>query len=252
MENVKKWISNNSGYDDGYGCGDGYGDGCGDGYSYGCGDDYGYSYGYGGGYGYGSGRGDGCGWGGGYGYGCGDGYGDGYGDGCGDDYGDGYGCGDDWGNGIGKVNNKVVYQIDTIPTIIEHTLGNVAKGHMLNADLTLTPCYVAKGNGHFAHGETLTEAVESLRAKIFESMNPDEAISAFLEKFDPNKTYTGHDFYKWHHYMTGSCEMGRNAFVKTRGIDLDDTFTVDEFIAFCIDEYGGEIIQELKAKWETV
>lgn len=205
MENVKKWISNNSS-GDGRGRGNGDGDGCGDGY--------------------------------------GDGFGDG--DGCGDDWGDG------WGNGIGKVNNKAVYQIDTIPTIIEHILGNVAKGYMLNTDLTLTPCYIAKGNGHFAHGETLTKAVESLREKIFENMNPDEAISEFLEKFDPNKTYKGHDFYKWHHYLTGSCEMGRNAFVKARGIDLNDTFSVNEFIAFCIDEYGGEIIQELKAKWETV
>lgn len=235
MENVKKWISNNSGNGDGFG--DGWGNGDGDG----SGDVYGDGYGNGRGNGYGSGYGDG--WG--FGNGSGDADDCGYGSG----YGSGYGCGR--GNGIGKINNKVIYQIDTIPTIIEHILGNVAKGHMLNSDLTLTPCYIAKGNGHFAHGETLINAVESLRAKIFENMSPDEAISAFLEKFDPNKTYTGHDFYKWHHYLTGSCEMGRDAFVKARGIDLDDTFTVNEFIAFCIDEYGGEIIQELKAKWET-
>ena len=240
MENVKKWILNNSG--DGYG--DGSGDGYGDGSGYGCGYGSGNGRGWGDGYGYGYGSGNGRG--------CGDSYGCGYGNGNGRGCGDGYGCGDGSGYGIGKINNKSVYQIDTIPTIIEHILGNVAKGHMLNADLTLTPCYIAKGNGHFAHGETLTEAVESLRSKIFENMNPDEAISAFLEKFDPNKTYKGHDFYKWHHYLTGSCEMGRNTFVKTRGIDLDEAFSVDEFIDICIDEYGGEIIQELKTKWETV
>ena len=226
MENVKKWILNSSGYGRGWGCGCGDGNCFGDGSGFGCG--------------WGDGCGDGSGWG------CGD------GSGCSDDRGSGYGSGFDWGNGIGKINNKSVYQIDTIPTIIEHILGNIAKGHVLNADLTLTPCYVAKGNEHFAHGETLTEAVESLRAKILESMSPDEAISAFLEKFDPNKTYTGHDFYEWHHYLTGSCEMGRNAFVKARGIDLNDTFSVDEFIDICINEYGGEIIKELKTKWETV
>lgn len=242
MENVKKWILNNSGYDDD----DGRGNGDGWGYSYGCG--YGCGDGFGDGYGCGYGCGDGCGWGSGNDDGYGFGYSYGWSDGCGNDDGSGYGRG--YGYGIGKVNNKSVYQIDTIPTIIEHILGNVAKGYMLNIDLTLTPCYIAKGNGHFAHGETLTKAVESLRSKIFESMNPDEAISAFLEKFDPNKTYTGHDFYKWHHYLTGSCEMGRNAFVKARGIDLDDTFSVDEFIDICINEYGGEIIQELKTKWD--
>ena len=238
MENVKKWILNNSDSGNGFG----FGNGSGNGYGYGSG--FGDGYGNGNGYGYGSGRGDGCG------SGCGNGSSSGDGWGFGDGDGSGSGCGS--GNGIGKINNKVVYQIDTIPTIIEHTLGNVAKGCILNTDLTLTPCYIAKGNGHFAHGETLTEAVESLRSKIFENMNPDEAISAFLAKFDPNKTYTGHDFYKWHHYLTGSCEMGRNAFVKARGIDLDDTFSVDEFIDICINEYGGEIIKELKTKRETV
>lgn len=235
MENVKKWILDNSGFDYDYGRGGGCGYGNGDGYGRGSGWGFGSGSDFGSGYGGVRGRGDG------WGLGC--------GDGCGNDDGSGWGDGDDDGDGIGKVNNKSVYQIDTIPTIIEHILGNVAKGCILNTDLTLTPCYIAKGNGHFAHGETLTEAVESLRLKIFESMNPDEAISAFLEKFDPKKTYTGHDFYQWHHYLTGSCEMGRNAFVKARGIDLNDTFSVDEFIDICINEYGGEIIQELR---ETV
>ena len=49
MENVKKWILNNSGYDDGDGFGRGNGDGWG----------YSYGSGYGSGCGYGSGFGDG-------------------------------------------------------------------------------------------------------------------------------------------------------------------------------------------------
>ena len=43
--------------------------------------------------------------------------------------------------------------------------------------------------------------------------------------------------------------MGRNAFVKNHDINLNDVFTVDEFIALCINDYGGEIIGKLKERW---
>ena len=52
-----------------------------------------------------------------------------------------------------------------------------------------------------------------------------------------------------HHYLTGSCEMGREAFVKRHGIDLDKTYTVEEFIELTEDDYGGEIIKNLKERY---
>ena len=81
-------------------------------------------------------------------------------------------------------------------------------------------------------------------------MDPEEAIESFMEKFEKNKKYPCKDFYEWHHYLTGSCEMGRKSFMQNKGITFDDSFTVDEFIEICENDYGSEIIKQLKEGWE--
>ena len=247
MEDVKilEWIKNNFDNDYGYGYG----------YDY----DYGNIYGPGSGYGSGSsdgsgdGSGPGSGDGSGYGYGYGSGFGDGsgYGFGSGYGYGSGFGDGDGSGNdcGVKSYDGKTVHLIDDVQTIISTIKGNLAKGFILNSDLSLSPCYICKGNGYFAHGETLKEARKALQEKILENMNTDETIERFLSTFEKNKKYPTKDFYEWHHYLTGSCEMGRKSFMRDRNINFDDTYTVDEFIALCENSYGGEIIKELKERW---
>lgn len=171
-------------------------------------------------------------------YGSGSGYGYGYGSGSG--YGSGY------GSGIKKYNQFEIHLIDKIQTIITSIYGNLAKGYILKDDLTLSPCFIAKGNGCFAHGETAKKACEALEEKIFSEMDADDAIDRFLQEFDFDKKYPARDFYIWHHRLTGSCEMGRNHFIAKHGIDLDrDTYTVQEFIDMTKDDYGGEIILKI-------
>ena len=234
---IKEWLEDNPksyGYGDGDGSGDGYGDGSGDGSGYGYGDgdgdgsgygdDYGDDYGYGSGYGYG------------YGYGSGDGSGDGYG----------------YGSGIKIFGNDTVYMIDSIQTIISQIKGQVAKGFILNRDFTLEPCYIVKGNGYFAHGKDIREAQTSLIEKIFEDMDSDEVIEQFMSKFEKNKSYKGTEFFEWHHYLTGSCLMGRESFVKNYQLDLDAEYTVDEFIELTKNDYGSKVIKELKERWNEI
>ena len=144
-----------------------------------------------------------------------------------------------------------MFIIDGLQTIINHIKGNAAKGSILNGDFTTTPCFVVKGNGYFAHGETVREAFNALQSKIFENMDPEEAIESFTEKFEKNKKYPCKDFYEWHHYLTGSCEMGRKSFMQNKGITFDDSFTVDEFIEICENDYGSEIIKQLKERWKV-
>ncbi len=92
-----------------------------------------------------------------------------------------------------------------------------------------------------------------MQNKIFKDMDTDEAIKMFLEEFsDLNKKYPAKAFYVWHNRLTGSCEMGRNSFVKNGGYDLDtDTFTVQEFINITKDAFGGEVIRRLAETLET-
>ena len=222
MEKIKEFLRIELGY--GYGSGSGYGDG--DGYG------YGYGYGSGSGYGYGSGSGSG--------YGYGDGYGYGYG------YGSGSGSGSGYGDGVKIFNGQEVYAIDGVQTIITNVRGNVAKGFILNGDLTLTPCFVVKAQRCFAHGETLREAQEALEDKLFEDMDTDEKIRLFIDKFSLDKEYPAKDFYDWHNKLTGSCEMGRKAFARDHDIDIEnDVMTVTEFINLTKNSFGGSVIKQL-------
>ena len=214
----------------------GFGDGSGSGFRDGSGSGCGFGSGRGSGRGFGSGRGGGFDGGSGGGFDGGSGGGDRLGEGC--------------GSGIGKIDGFTVYDIDNVQTIIYHVHGNIAKGAILGDDLTLTPCYVVKGDNMFAHGETLAKAQEALRDKMFEDMDEDERIDAFLCEFELDRKYSNKLFFDWHNRLTGSCEMGRKEFVKRHGIDLDGEMTVAEFINFTKDDFGGEIIQRLAERIE--
>ena len=218
---------------------------------------YGNGYGYGDGNGEGNGNGNGEGNGNGNGYGYGDGYGDvygnGYGDGYGDVYGNGYGYSDVYGYGYGNgdgygytYNGHMVYLIDDTPTVIYCIVKDYAKGAIVGADMQLNPCYIAKQDGLFAHGETLHEAREALNEKLFEQLPVEERVEMFRKEFSPKTEYPTHLFWEWHNKLTGSCEMGRNQFAREHGIDLNGNMTPEEFIKLTENAYGGEVIRMLK------
>ena len=187
------------------------------------------------GYGYGSGDGSGDG----------SGYGSGYGSGDGSGYGSGDGSGD--GSGLRSFNGQKVYYIDNIPTVIERVKGNLAKGYIVNADLTTEKCYIAKHENYFAHGATVKDAEKALQDKVFDNMDVDEKISIFLKEFDLDTKYPARTFYEWHHKLTGSCEFGRNTFIRNHGIDLENgMYTVKEFIEITKNDFGGDIIRQLE------
>lgn len=216
----------------------------------GCGYGDGYRYGYSSGEGEGicfdigfsegDGMGSGDGWGGGGD--CGDGYG------CGDGLGEGEGRGCDYGHGIKEFNGKRVYDVDGRQTLIYSVHENYAHGAILVRDLTLKPCYIAKVNDCFAHGETLQEAREAALEKSFQEISEEQRIDAFLAAHpDKDRKYSYDDLFRWHNILTGSCEMGRREFCKERGITEKDSFTIKEFCEITKDAYGGNIIKQLES-----
>jgi hypothetical protein len=222
-------LSLNSKYGDGggYGDGDGYGDGYGNGYGDGDGD--GDVYGDGGINGNGDGNGDG----GGYGNGDGGGYGN--------------------GDGLKSINNQPIYLIDEVQTIIISVKNNIAKGFIVESDLNLNPCYIAKGENEFAHGKTIKEAVEQLQQKLLESLSTDERIIKFKKHFNSVvKKYKASEYYNWHTTLTGSCDMGKKSFVKDRNIDLSkDKFTIKEFIELVKNSYNSTVILQLEKEYNS-
>lgn len=235
MEGLINFISNSYGI--GYG---GSGNG---GYGNGGNDGYGRDYGNGGGYGKGNGNSYDLTYGNGNGSGYGSGYDDSNGYGYGRDCDSGYGC----GKGIKKINGMDVVEIDGILAAIKRVWENMAFGYVFEK-MQLKPCWVVKQDGLFAHGETVKEAFAALQEKLFDNMTADERINAFLKEIKSNTEYPAKMFYDWHHRLTGSCEFGRNQFIKNHNIKLDQLMTVRDFIELTKNDYGGEIIKELEKR----
>ena len=136
--------------------------------------------------------------------------------------------------------------MDDVETLIYNVCRDVAHGAILNGDFTLSDCVIVRDDRHFAHGKTLLEAMVALREKAFDDMDEEERISAFLDAFpDPDKPIPNKDLYEWHHRLTGSCKMGRDLFVKSRGIDLNGETSVRVFCELVKDSYEGDVIHKV-------
>lgn len=89
------------------------------------------------------------------------------------------------------------------------------------------------------------------RVKILDDLPVEDKIREFMARFQPGTLYPVMDFYNWHHFLTGSCEMGRRNFAQNHGIDLDhDTMTPETFMEITRDDYGGSVIRQLMEAWE--
>lgn len=169
-------------------------------------------------------------------------------DSSGDGSGYGDGSGDGYGDSIKSVRGLPVHDIDGVATAIEDVpREGVARGYVLHTDLTLTPCFVVKEDGRFAHGATLREAFGALQEKLYADGTEDERLARFRERFpDMGAKYPAADLFAWHHVLTGSCRAGREAFCRDHGIDVGrDTFTIPEFVALTRGAYGGGVVARL-------
>ena len=169
--------------------------------------------------------------------------------------GSGYGSGDGYGDGycVKSIFGHNIYKIDGVQTVIYSVHGNMARGAMLNPDLTLTPCYVAKDGGQFAHGDTARDAFDALQDKLYDDRTEQERLDAFREHFpDADRRYPASELFLWHHVLTGSCRAGREAFCHNHGIDTSrDAFTIREFIDMTAGSYGGDTIRKLSYMYKN-
>ena len=174
------------------------------------------------------------------GYGYDSGYDDGSGDGSG--YGDGYGS----GYGIEQFDGHKLYNIDGVPTAITAVHGNYAQGFTIKCNSIKVPCYIARVDNRFAHGETLRQALEDATAKALQAKPLQERIADTVKKHpDPTEIIPNAELFKLHNMLTGSCEFGRKQFCEQHGISLDDAMTMCRFMKLTANAYGGEAIRQL-------
>lgn len=170
----------------------------------------------------------------------------GSGSGSGSGYGSGDGDGDGSGDDVKEVNGDAVYMVDGVPTIIKSVRDNIAQGFILQSDLAQKLCFIVKEQNMFAHGDTLHDAFTALQEKLYDDSTEEERIEAFRKKFpEYDIPYLNRDLFAYHHVLTGSCRMGRESFCQDKGIDLDDSTTVREFIKLTKGSYGGDVICKL-------
>lgn len=157
------------------------------------------------------------------------------------------------GSGIKSISGNNVYKIDCVDTVIYSVHGNMARGAILQSDLTLTPCYIAKEGRNFAHGDTARDALMSLNEKLYDDRTEQERLAAFREHFpDADRRYPASELFMWHHVLTGSCRAGREAFCRDHGIDKSrDEFTIREFIDMTAGSYGGDTVRKLTRMYKN-
>ncbi len=217
---------NNKDYNSGYGFGYGNGEGA--------------SHGFEDGSGYGQGAGEGASIG--FGYGRGEGAGSGHNNG----NGNGFDNSADYNKDITFINGYPIHIVDYLFTIIYQIHGNYAKGAILNEDLTPTPCFIARVDNCFAHGETLHDAVRDAQAKALNHAPVETRIQRFVQKYpDPDKPVPFTELFDWHNILTGSCRLGRNHFVEQHQLDTNAEYSPRFFIELTKNDFGGEIIEQL-------
>ena len=166
-------------------------------------------------------------------------YGSGYGYGSGS----GYGSGD----GIKSYNGYEVYIIDDMQTIIYSVHGNIARGAIINSDLTLADCYIAKYEDYFAHGETAKQAMLDAQAKAYQDKPIEERVDYVVKKYPDVDAPIEHSaLFSLHNFLTGSCLFGRQEFAKSHAIDpKHGSMTMMDFINLTKDAFGGDNIRQL-------
>ena len=174
----------------------------------------------------------------------GDGFGDGFGDGSGSGSGDGSGYGS--GYGIKEFDGHNLYSIDGVPTAITAVHGNYAQGFTIKNNSIMVPCYIARVDNSFAHGETLRQALEDATAEALQAKPLEERIADTVKTHpDPNEIIPNTELFKLHNVLTGSCEFGRKQFCEQHGISLEEAMTMCRFMELTADAYGGEAIRQL-------
>ena len=161
--------------------------------------------------------------------------------------GNGYGSGDGDGSGIKSYNGHEVYIIDFMRTIIYSVHGNIARGAIINSDLTLADCYIAKYEDYFAHGETAKQAMSDARSKAYQNKPIEERIDYVIEKYPDVDVPIEHStLFSLHNFLTGSCLFGRQEFAKSHSLDPEHgAMTMREFIHLTKDAYGEDNIRQL-------
>ena len=144
-----------------------------------------------------------------------------------------------------------VHYIDALPCVIRSIKRDVAMVDVIDVNsFETSQMFVAKHGGLFAHGKTIEDAMEAAQAKWAETRSIEDRMEEFKGHFKKGVEYDANLFYKWHSILTGSCQSGKDFWVKQQGFDLTNPMTVAQFFNLTKDVYGGNIIRQLMDRYK--
>jgi hypothetical protein len=140
--------------------------------------------------------------------------------------------------------------VDEVDTLIDSVKGNVARGHIVNSDFSLSKTFIAKVGGSFAHGETIEKAMSDATRKHLEDASTEERVDEFLKQFDGAADYSAEELMEGYRLLSGACEQGCLSFMKNKSIIAADRFTLTQFVDIVLGAYspGDEAILILKKR----
>ncbi|MBR6819738.1 MAG: hypothetical protein IKM71_04610 [Bacteroidaceae bacterium] len=103
--------------------------------------------------------------------------------------------------------------------------------------------------GAYGFGETVREAWQDARDRAWRRMPLEARIAEVKERYPSlSSTATWQEWGDVHTMITGSCEKGRQEWIKQRGPEV--RVTMEEFLRATESDYGNENIKKLKEAYE--
>lgn len=172
-------------------------------------------------------------------------------------YGSGYGSGS--GNGMendgdllsfARVGNDTIHNINGAPMAIDNIKGNIAKGRILNDDMTFTDCWIVREGNCIEYGKDLHKTYLAAQRESAIQLPKEERLKMFVQRFpSPDEPIPIKELYHWHHVLTGACRIHSKEWCKRHGFNFEDEIycvSIRRFVNLTESEWGGDIIKELK------
>lgn len=129
---------------------------------------------------------------------------------------------------------------------IEKVTDSLIEGHTDGNE----PYYIVKEGDIVAHGRTERAALLSLKKKKFSETSEEQRIAEFISKYQKNESKTVDEWAVVYQTLTGACDRGVRAFIRSRGLKRYDKYTTFEFLDIVDGAYGGDIVSKVKHAYE--
>lgn len=158
-----------------------------------------------------------------------------------------------------RFNGYQVYVIEKRAVFIDSVHGHCASGGFVYRKdgwllglkrRTTLPTKIVYVPGAYGFGKTVREAWQAARDRAWRRMPLEVRIAEVKEQYPSlSSTATWQEWGDVHAMITGSCEKGRQEWIKQRGPEV--RVTMEEFLRATESDYGNENIKKLKEAYEN-